>query len=376
MDGKNVFAGDHTKTVKDARRMPQVETLHQDSETQSKPTFFRGHHWACVGLILKAGKIFFCAPLEAEIHGERLRESRATRIVNMAGEIVNSAGFPAYLVLDAFFAAGTVFKTAANYGGSLHIITRAKKNITAHCDPPPRKSASRGRPKIYGEQLKLMNLFDSSEVKFDAVAAIVYRQSEAIRCLVLDLFWKPAKRKLRFLLVESSHGRIILMTSDLAMTVEDAIALYSRRVTIESLFNVLKNVLGGMKYHFWSKYLTPASRRPTKNKSQKQISSKPQKTEFTLAAIEKFVAVQLVALGSLQLLACLYGSEILASARCWLRTPSPDIQSEFVTRNAVANLIRDNLCGFRKDWITNIILDKNPAIEKTQGICDDIGEAA
>jgi hypothetical protein len=36
--GRAVLLGDHTYVVKDARRMPGVVTLHQDSETQSKPT--------------------------------------------------------------------------------------------------------------------------------------------------------------------------------------------------------------------------------------------------------------------------------------------------------------------------------------------------
>ena len=39
-----VLVGDHTKTPKDGRKMPAVSTLHQDSETGSKPSYFRGRH--------------------------------------------------------------------------------------------------------------------------------------------------------------------------------------------------------------------------------------------------------------------------------------------------------------------------------------------
>jgi len=35
-----VLVGDHTKQPKEARKMPEVSTMHQDSETSSKPTFF------------------------------------------------------------------------------------------------------------------------------------------------------------------------------------------------------------------------------------------------------------------------------------------------------------------------------------------------
>jgi len=40
-----VLLGDHTYVPKDGRKMPGVVTLHQNSETQSKPSYFRGHCW-------------------------------------------------------------------------------------------------------------------------------------------------------------------------------------------------------------------------------------------------------------------------------------------------------------------------------------------
>ena len=36
-----VLIADHTKTPKDGRKIPAVTTLHQESETASKPSFFR-----------------------------------------------------------------------------------------------------------------------------------------------------------------------------------------------------------------------------------------------------------------------------------------------------------------------------------------------
>ena len=42
VQGRSVLVGDHTYVVKDARRMPGVVTLHQESETPSKPTVFPG----------------------------------------------------------------------------------------------------------------------------------------------------------------------------------------------------------------------------------------------------------------------------------------------------------------------------------------------
>ena len=143
-----VMVGDHTKTPKDGRRMPEVSTLHQDSETSSKPTYFRGHHWACIGLLINAGSKFFATPLWTEIHRDSIQHSQSTRIVAIAGHIAKVMENKAILTLDAFFAVGPVFNVAAQQEGFLHIITRAKKNVVAYLPPRKLKKNLRGRPKI------------------------------------------------------------------------------------------------------------------------------------------------------------------------------------------------------------------------------------
>jgi len=116
-----------------------------------------------------------------------------------------------------------------------------------------------------------------------------------------------------------------------------------------------------MAYHFWSQYLSPASRRPKKKKDQKQNSLNPTQTRNTLGAIEKFVNVQLLVLGMLQLIAKQFPSQVKAKANCWLRTVSANTPSEFVTRTALANILKNNLYGFAKDGIMQLIRQKQKA---------------
>jgi hypothetical protein len=68
--------------------------------------------------------------------------------------------------------------------------------------------------------------------------------------------------------------------------------------------------------------------------------------------------VQLVVAGVLQLLACRFGSEIQARSRCWLRTPCGEIPSLFVTRHALASLLRRNFRNIANDLITQLIRKK------------------
>jgi len=374
--GRIVLLGDHTKQPKDGRRMPQITTLHQDSETSSKPSFFRGHHWGCLSLLGHVDDTRFALPLWAEIHpddspacaGTADRPtSRATRLVYVAATIGLRVRESLFLVLDAFFAVGPVFRVAASSQNRLHILTRAKKNVVAYQPPPPPHPHQRGRPPVYGMKLKLMNLFDAQPDDFCSANALVYRHQEPVRYLVLDLIWKPAKGLLRFILIESSRGRIILISSDMTLTAVQALSLYTARVRIESLFNSIKNLLGGATYHFWSKYLAPVSRRPTRSTHPTPVSSHPDRTATTLAAIEKFMALHLIVLGTLQLLAATCTDAVRHHAHCWLRTPPATVPSDFVSRTALANILRANIRGFVETTVTVSIRRKQSALQEPPG---------
>jgi len=48
----------------------------------------------------------------------------------------------------------------------VHIVTRAKSNVVAFSDAPP-KTGGRGRPRTYGDKLKLIELFDTQNLRFE-----------------------------------------------------------------------------------------------------------------------------------------------------------------------------------------------------------------
>ena len=134
---------------------------------------------------------------------------------------------------------------------------------------------------------------------------------------------------------------------------------------IESLFDSVKNLLGGLAYHFWSKYLEPVSRRPRRGSHPAPVSSRPDLTANTLAAIEKFMALHLIVLGVLQLMAATFGNAVREQARCWLRTPSGAVPSDFVSRTALANLLHANIRVLAKNPIIALIRRRQIASSKT-----------
>jgi len=55
-----IYIGDGVKASKEARHMPGNKKQHQESENQSKPSFFFGHHFGGIGILIGNAKKVFC----------------------------------------------------------------------------------------------------------------------------------------------------------------------------------------------------------------------------------------------------------------------------------------------------------------------------
>jgi hypothetical protein len=357
-NGRIVIDGDETKTPKEGRRMPGVKTLRQTSETSSKPSYFRGHEWAVLGVLIGGTGRLFCAPAWAELLGvdrdhESAKGPRSARIVTAASQLADRLGFRAYVNLDAFYATGPVFR-AANSTANIIVVTRAKKNFRAYLPAKLCTVRRRGRPRKYAGSLRVNELYDSDPSLFQTRTANVYGRPENIRVLARVLYWKPAAALVLFVLVQTSASRITLMCSDIHTDSVDVLELYCHRPLIEVTFDTIKNLLGLMEYRFWSNSLEPQSRRPARNTTERH-SANPDATEQTLAAIVNFVHVGLVLLAFLQAFACKFTDQVSAEADCWLRTPSGPVPSEFVAKLALGSIIRRFLRDSRPNPMAEII---------------------
>ncbi len=204
---RKILIGDHTYIPKDGRKMPGVVAIHQTSETSSKPSFFRGHFWGCINLLICIPNKLLSVPLIMKIHqglnrkkskkNKLLKKNCLTSIILMAVNIVKNTNIKSYLILDGFFASGTSFLTAAKYKCNesseqlIHLVIRAKKNVVAYLPPIPNNKKKRGRPKKYGKKLKLFSLFDLRHKEFISDNINIYGKIEEVTFLCLDLIWKP-----------------------------------------------------------------------------------------------------------------------------------------------------------------------------------------
>ncbi len=382
IDGRCLVVGDGIKISKEAKKMPGVKKMHQESSNSGKPSYITGHHHGVIGIL--AGwtkKKIFCVPLKSELHEgvKKLREfqgksapivdgkakvSISTLMASMALDFISVSNMNSLIVLDAYFSVGPVFQ-ALNQAVDVsdnrlaHVITRAKKNVVAYTEPPP-KTGKPGAPRKYGDKLKLMDIFAERKDQFIKASLELYGQSRPISFLCMDLMWRPVKEKIRFILVQDGEGLFILMCSDLTLSPLNIIRSYSYRFKIEVNFKVLKHVMGVFSYHFWTRVW------PRLNKTENEVDITKVSDPRTIRlirqaanAVEGFANMGIIALGLLQILAMSSHQTIWEKYRGWLRTIRSTIPSEEVTRSVIRMEYIHNFRDFSNTAIYRIIMSKN-----------------
>jgi hypothetical protein len=366
--GRVVLLGDHTHVVKDGGRMPGVVSLRETSETQHKPSYFRGQCWGAVGLVVGTLEACFCLPLELRIHqgfrhlghaaaSPHADPSMTERVIQMALAFAIGHDCPAFLVLDAFFSTAGVFRLAHSvYSITLKqpylmILARAKKNYVAYFPAELKPPGRPGPQPRYGEKVHLMECFDHPQ-GFDTVECCVYGQREAVRLMSVPLLWKPLGQWLLFIFAITSRGPIVLMCSDLTLSPVTALELYCVRTRIEILFAVLKNLIGAFCFHFWTKRLPRHARRPTANRYLQTPGLEHQPIVAACwQAYELFVWCAVIAHGLLQLIALRFGAEVWQHHQLYLRTRSRALPSEKTVRQVLAPLVIKQLLNLPQNSI-------------------------
>ena len=362
VEGQVVLIGDHTMTAKDGRRMPGVVTLHQDSATQSKPSYFRGHFWGAIGLLVGTVGEPLCFPLSLRIHQgfthlrqpdttDKNPETSAMRLVHMALDFALDQGQHCLLVLDAFFSVASVFKLAGSVwsvAGKAPLVTlvvRAKKNYVAYFPAERPDHPGPGRPRLYGDKITLYEVFDHQYL-FEHTPCQIYGALEDVSYLALNLLWKPAGGCIRFIFALTSRGPIVLLSNDLKISPVTAIALYGLRVRGETRFAMLKHLIGAFHYHFWSKGLSRHSRKPKNNQHLKPPTKEdlPQ-VQSCWEGCERFVMLAAIALGVLPLIALKCSPQVWGRFQTFLRTRSRHLPSERTVKDVVGHLVLEDLLG-------------------------------
>jgi hypothetical protein len=348
--GRLILLADHIKVSKEGLRMACVQKWHQESQNSGKGEYIEGHNFGIVSVLSESGGSLKSIPVKAEIHESRGQgggESIVRQMAVLMGETAKKAHRPAIGVCDAYFFSKTMLDTACEYVDSsgnplLHIITRAKKNACGYERPPApdNRAGRRGRPKMYGKKVPLGGCFSGRHEDFTDTRMTLYGKEESLRYLSLDVLWKPVKRIVRFVLTEMNGARFMLMSSDITLSPEEILYLYSCRFKIEVMFDDLKNDIGGFGYHFWTKALPKRKRgqaveMPVDEKSREQVFKAKK-------AIEVFVCLHIIALAIISLLSIKHSRIIWDHYTGWLRTIRTEQPSVMVTKQVISQDYLEN----------------------------------
>lgn len=348
LGGRLVLLGDGIKIPKSGRKMPAVKRLHQASENNTKPEFIMGHSIQVVSLLAVAAGSFVAVPLSGRIHeGVKFTNRDRRTLTQKFCTLADSLGItePVVMIADAYYACTTVASWALARGCTL--ISRLRRNAVAF-EPAPKPDGPRrrGRPRLYGQKIKLRTLFDLTTEPWQQVDSPVYGERGVhLRFLCRDLLWRPLRRRVRFVLVDHpSRGRCIFFSTDLSLCAIDIISGYGLRFKIELSFKQAVRVLGAYSYHFWMRGMQRISCNSGTQFMHRRSERYRAAVRRKLAAYDRHIQIGLIAQGLLQYLAVSFPQRVWSCFGSWLRTIRPGIPpSELVTAAALRNSLPDFL---------------------------------
>lgn len=346
LQGQRVYVGDGIKVGKEGRKMPGVKRLHQESDDVSKPEWIRGHYFSALGVLLGVGEALFACPIIFKLHDgiESVAADAPTTLVEkMAAVCVQVMEKGSYAVLDAYYASAKVLQPFRAQG--LYLITRVKISTVAHAafSHRPGKTGP-GRPRQWGSEIKLRDLFAPLEQCEQALVQL-YGLPVTVYFQCFQFYWDSPQEPVLFVLTQLPCGkRIILLSSDLNLTGRQVIEAYSWRFKIEVTFRTLVHLLGGFCYQFWLKSMPTAPKWPQNLSLSKYGSDFQQQVNRKVEAFERFVNLNAIALGLLQVLALEMPQQVWALFPLWFRTlPKHGFPSEQIVRLSLQHQLQLNL---------------------------------
>lgn len=154
-----------------------------------------------------------------------------------------------------------------------------------------------------GQSIPLKTLFASPEACLQAVVWL-YGQQTFVYYQCFELFWDSPDAAVLFVLTQLPNGnRMILLSSDIKLTGDQVIAAYGKRFKIEVCFRTFVLLLGGFAYQFWLKVMDKTPRFPSNLCLADYAPSVQSQIQQKVEAFERFVNLNAIVLGILQILA-------------------------------------------------------------------------
>lgn len=354
-----VLIGDGLKNPKEGRKMPGVKSCHQESSNNSKAQYVMAHSCQAISVLARSIGSCFAVPLCARIHEGIVFSNRDNRtLLDKLLSLIGELGFSSHFILlaDAYYASGRFVKSLLREGN--HLISRVRSNAVAYIPYLIKEGESkkRGRPRVYGEKIKLRDLFGKPELFTSMPSPLSGEEGTTILVLTRDLIWRPLGAIVRFVwVIHPIRGNWLLISSDISLKAIQIIELYGFRFKIEVTFKQAIHVLGTFSYHFWMKAMKKIRRGGGDQYLHRTSEEYRNGVRRKLSAYELHIQLGFIAQGLLQYLAIAYHKQIWQSFSSWMRTMNP---KHSPSERVVAMVLQERLPEFLHSLPKTDILKK------------------
>jgi len=372
INGRYVLAADGLKMPKEGRRMPAVRSLHQSSDSNSKAEYIMGHSFQSIAILSRALNGIFAVPLISRIHEGLVFANFHTQTLYdkllRSLDLLGRKDISYYLVADAYYSVSKMVRGLLERGN--HLITRAKRNAVGYQPVAKPSKTKRGRPKKYGNKIKLNSLFNEGKKFVSAKSPLYGERNTEIRFRSINLLWRPAGVMVQFVAVIHPHrGKILLMCTDLELDPVEIIRLYGFRFKIEVSFKQAVHTVGTYTYHFWMRAMDTIKRKSGDQYLHHKSEKYREAVKRKMAVYHKYVQLGLVAQGLLQYLSCFETANVWKKFGSWVRTIRLGIPpSEKIAATALKNSLCEFLATPSKHETFKKFLYERIDIERTEGM--------